>query len=104
MADFEWPSVWPVAKDRVECVFGSHKYAGVVKSISKNNKTMRLWFNDNTKHTWKCESDKTWKIIQRNVKPKVSFFLNAPRSCAHIVLTYICCIVAEGHEDQTEIQ
>ena len=83
MAGFEWPSAWPVAKDRVECVFQADKYAGVVKSMSKNNKTMRVWFDDNTKHTWKCESDKTWEIIQRYVKPKVSFFV-----CAALVRAY----------------
>ena len=74
MPDFQWPSAWPVAKDRVQCVFGADKYAGVVKSVSKNKKTMRVWFDDDKKHTWKCEAEDTWEIIQRYEKPKVSFF------------------------------
>jgi len=81
MANFQWPSAWPVAKDRVECVFQADKYAGLVKSISKKNKTMRVWFDDESKHTWKCEADKTWEIIQRYEKPKVSFcFLRRARA------------------------
>ena len=59
MSDFQWPETWPLAGDRISCLFSEDWYDGVVKSTKKDVKTFRVWFDNKSKHTMPLENEAT---------------------------------------------